>query len=196
MTPATSISISKIIDLATSEKASVYSLIALFFLAPLVFARPERWSMAPEVGVFCQTYRVWILMMFWLAASLLLARLISWLAKHIGQFYGTAWKRHRIRKHLLNMPRDQLQIGMAYVKERRVSMPFGEHSGAIRDLEQRGIVYQAGTVLSPRGTYPFAIHDDALEFFTEHGFQKILSERSARTVKRMRKRRGSLFRKW
>jgi hypothetical protein len=187
MTPAPPISISKIIDLATGPKAAFYSLIAAIFLSPFVFV-PDGWWWAPELAHFSCEYRVWMVVLFWLSVSVLLASLIQWFAIYATGDYRAFLKRRRIWRYLVRMPHDQLNIAMQYARDRRVSLPFGEHSGAIRDLERRGIVYQAGTVLSPRGTYPFVIHDDAQEFFTEHGFQKVLDERTRLEMKRRGRR--------
>jgi hypothetical protein len=175
-----------LIDLITGSKAFLISSIAIFFLFPFEIASDQQLK---NLGLYdvANHYRGWIVLLLWLAASILLAGFTRWgISKIQAQFVNSATRRKMRKYWIEEMGSDQLRIIIEYFDQSRVSLPRSVHSGAIRDLEKRGFVYQAGTAISPLNTFPFALTENATRLLRPRSFHKIMGERNKLEAKRLR----------
>jgi superinfection exclusion protein B len=170
-------------ELFTGSRSLFSFLTLLIFLGPPAFVSDD-WLKKHGLYEALHPYHEWVVVAFWLSLSVLIASLIRWFLQKLMIYWATFSRKRKIRRHLIDMPGDQFAIAMSFGQQDRIALHFPAHRGAIKDFEKRGIVYQAGTATSPIGTLPFVLHDDALEFFTPRGFQKILNERTKMAIKR------------
>jgi len=187
MTDAPSSSRSRmIIELIIGPRSLSLSAVLTLLLSIPVFASDD-WLKAHNMYTLSHPYHGFVLAIFWLCLCVTLVNFSRWFSLIIVLRIEQAMRRSRIKRYLINMPKDQMRIALEYSQTQRISLPWGLQSEAIRDLEQRGIVYQAGAVLSPRKTYPFALHEDAAKYFAPRAFQRILNARNTLEVKGGRK---------
>jgi hypothetical protein len=174
-----------VLDALFGPRGAVVSAVLVVFGLPFLLTSYGFFpsSDLPDVP----TQFVWIpFAAFWLGASVLLVALVKWAGTDAAALVRRYSKRRKVRKYLLWMPEDQLKIVMSYVSQQRNSLPWSIHSGAIRDLEKRGVVYQATNALSPIGTFAFVVDPDVQDFFRPRVFDKILAERTKIDTRRER----------
>ena len=174
-----------VFELLTGPRAVFYSVLLTLISSLFMFAS-DAWLKSQGMYEFSAKWHWAIFLVFWVALCVFSLSLIQW----IGNAALRKWIKYRVvevkRRHLVNMPNDQLSVAMKYASQEKISLPWGPHSGAVKDLVKRNILYQAGDVLSPIQTYPFALHEDVVKFFTPKGFQRIMTERNKLEVKRKR----------
>jgi hypothetical protein len=82
------------------------------------------------------------------------------------------------------MPTDQLAILFKYIETDKSALNFQPSNGAVRDLVNRGILYQSSEIGSLNIGFPYCIHPNAQALLMRGKLYIILLSRSKAEVKR------------
>jgi Super-infection exclusion protein B len=82
-------------------------------------------------------------------------------------------KRH-IRKRIETLSADQYSLLAEFVAKSKSTLYFQPQNGAVRDLENKGILYRSSEIGSAERGFPYTITTEAAKFLEPKTFQKIL----------------------
>jgi superinfection exclusion protein B len=96
----------------------------------------------------------------------------------IGRWISRQWESYKhkkaIKKHLYQLPVDQMLVLIQYVQSGKSSLVFLPSDGAVCALEHRGILYRSSNVGYSRVGFAYNVTPVAAEFLRRSEFQKIL----------------------
>lgn len=174
-----------VFELLTGPRAVFYSALLTLISSPFMFAS-DAWLKSQGMYEFSVHWHWAIFLVFWVGLCVFSLSFVQWIGGASLRKLAKHRAVHKKRRHLIAMPNDQLGIAMQFAEKQKISIQFKPTIGAVRDLERRGILYQASEYPTPINTFPFALHEDVTKFFTPRGFQRIMDERNRLEVKRKR----------
>jgi hypothetical protein len=119
-------------------------------------------------------YRMWAAGGTLLFGTTLLVLTIRGLGRRISNWWVSHQHKKAIKKHLHQLPADQMRILLEYVQSGKNSLVFQPTNGAVCDLEHRGILYRSSNFGNVMAGFAYNITPTAAEFLRRTEFQKIL----------------------
>lgn len=144
-------------------------MIVIIVTAVLIFI-PARFFSYFGLEPFARVYRGWISLSFLVAATILVLRLVSLGWERVG------FSRHQkaVRGHLENLGTDQINVLLQYVQSGKNSITWPPSNGAVRDLENKGILYRSSDMGHLISGFPYSVTPAAARYLRPKAFQSLL----------------------
>jgi len=123
------------------------------------------------LGSITNVYRPWISLSFIVTAAFLIIEKVG--------FVRHQWV---VRSHLENIGTDQINVLLRYVESGKSSISWPISSGAVRDLENKGILYRSSELGNITDGWSYSVAPAAVKFLRPKAFQKLLLKASRKQI--------------